>query len=80
MILGEFALLTAHGGNDPNYSILAGNTRVTASPRETNSGKVAPLIPAKRNWLPKREEKMESLAPFFCRSGYSRRRPSYFFK
>jgi hypothetical protein len=53
MILGEFALLSAHGVNEPDYSILAGNARANASPRETIIGKVTPLVPAKRNWLPK---------------------------
>ena len=34
----------------------------------------------KTELAPEREETMESLAPFFCRSDYARRTPSYFFK
>ncbi len=37
----------------PTTAFLAGNARANASPRETIIGKVTPLVPAKRNWLPK---------------------------
>jgi hypothetical protein len=41
------------------------NTRASLASREAMVGKVTPLVPAKRNWLPQGKKQWRILAPFF---------------
>ncbi len=65
MILGGVCAPQRARGQ-PTTAFLAGNARANASPRETIIGKVTPLVPAKRNWLPEGKKQWRALLLSFA--------------